>query len=289
MVLLEDGPVVCQEPSDQLPVLLPMDAADLEAPPSKLASAKVDKPSLSRSRSDRSERGKPGSKRYARWLHQQLMVGNLRSIMYESGEEVTDVEDLSDSAEYRPSPFMRLAESPELFQDFMKGREKIRSAARGQRSRAIPLAASDCDERDVLRKFKGMRKVIGEDGYVLHFVRGLETQLNQFVDNVFKAQNGSCAFELIENEFEVLSMDKLDQEATKLRESFDDSIVLVGVDALLRKVCHQMAFFYGLQSSSFKLKSAAGSEKVVIVRTVPTVTAHLPSFSISDCLMSWSE
>ena len=50
-----------------------------------------------------------------------------------------------------------------------------------------------------------MRKVIGEDGYVLHFTRGLETQLNQFVDSISKADNGSAAFELVENEFEVLN------------------------------------------------------------------------------------
>lgn len=176
-----------------------------------------------------------------------------------------------------------------LFCTTIQGREKIRSAARGQRSRAIPLAAKDCDERDVLRKFKGMRKVIGEDGYVLHFTRGLETQLNQFVDSISKADNGSAAFELVENEFEVVDAEKLGEEVSKFRALFPNCIVLVGVDALLRKVCHQTSFFYGLQSSSFKLECSSQNEKIVIVRTVPTDSPHLPSFSISDCLMSWGE
>lgn len=36
--------------------------------------------------------GKPGSRRYNRWLNQRLLLGNLRRVMYESGEDLTDTD-----------------------------------------------------------------------------------------------------------------------------------------------------------------------------------------------------
>jgi len=284
MTDVDIGPAVSQEP----PALVPAELSELYGRP-KTALASIP----SRASRSRIDRGKPGSRKHARWLHTQLILGNLRSIMYESGEELTDGEDLEDEIEYRQSAFMKLAQQPELLDIFRKGRESVNKSAKGRRSRAIPFCPQDCDQRDVRRKFKGMRRFIAHDGYILHFLRSLETHLDVHIDKsiscagIVSKTNRSTVLQLFENDLEVVCVDDLQKSVRQYHDLFPSCMILVGVDALLRKLVHQFVYFYGLNSSSFLLDGS--SDKVVVIRRVCSNVPTKPQFSVTQSLMEWSE
>merc|ERR1719321_261555 len=72
----------------------------------------------------RNARGHPGSRKHQRWLSHQLIIGNLRKVMYESGEDVTDTD--SDGVEHQrqPTTWTLLAQHQDILQLFLEVRDE---------------------------------------------------------------------------------------------------------------------------------------------------------------------
>jgi len=96
----------------------------------------------------------PGSKRYKRWLHNNLILHQLRLAMYDSGEELTDLEDLPKipvgPEKGEPSLFELLVKDPAALECFLMREE-------GPIGTRRPLDPMQKWLREVRREFKPFR------------------------------------------------------------------------------------------------------------------------------------
>eukprot|EP00397_Hematodinium_sp_SG-2012_P043805 GEMP01048779.1.p1 GENE.GEMP01048779.1~~GEMP01048779.1.p1 ORF type:complete len:226 (+),score=38.06 GEMP01048779.1:102-779(+) len=100
---------------------------------------------------------KLNSRRFKRWEHNNIIVHRLRQAMFDSGEEMTDVEELPEinvgPVCYGPDPFERLAKYPDVLETFL---EREESHPSGTRSKPRdPRMAWEAQVRSEFKRFRG--------------------------------------------------------------------------------------------------------------------------------------
>ena len=75
------------------------------------------------------------------------------------------------------------------------------------------------------------------------------------------------------------------KETKSIIDQHKNAIVLVGVDALRRKVVHELAYFHRLYSSSFCVKGK--SEKVMVIKPYHAHEPILQEVAISEIVGEW--
>lgn len=105
----------------------------------------------------RSRQGRPGSRKYKRWQHTTILVGRLRQVMYDGGEELTDTDGEADAQAgpvQRPSAFQKLIakEGPDCLDTLREAEAK--RALREPRAKSPDQRRRD-EIKQVRRAFAG--------------------------------------------------------------------------------------------------------------------------------------
>lgn len=222
----------------------------------------------------RSRQGRPGSRKYKRWQHTTILVGRLRQVMYEAGEELTDTDgelDAQPGPKQKASAFQKLVdkEGPECALDILKDAEVKRSLRE-------PRAKSpDQHRRDQLvqvrRAFAGpsFRWMAG-DPAVRKIIASLEDSCRQ----AFCVEDATLELEL---SWELLWDPDHAEFVTKSGGPPAKTIEVIGLTASQRKLVHLLARALSLNSDS----GASGysddpEDKVLTLRPTRGQTAWRP-------------